>query len=243
MEQKRKKILYLPPQIDNLATLDDVIAAAQGIRGFVATYAALIAVAPGDREVGAWIVINDETHSDHGAWYFNSGVAYSYIGPFPTQADDIATNTGPFDAILTASDDEVQKALNTLNSKLKIENLFFSVDGNSGVLTNGVKGPKRPVSWNCTIVSWYLWADAADTFVVDVEYAVSLGAAWNSLSGAGTKPHLNAPPQAYNDMATDLTDLTSWTTQLAQGGWVRPNISGSPTTATEVSLYLLTYKR
>ena len=61
------------------ATKEEAVAAANGIKGRVATYSALIAVDPADRDVGMWIVDNDENTlpAGHGSMYSNNQVTYT----------------------------------------------------------------------------------------------------------------------------------------------------------------------
>lgn len=105
---------------DTYATKGEVQAASQGVAGYVATYAILTSVAPADRDIGVWRVENDESGNnpkglDKGSEYANDGNSYNFIGPFPFEADDLDTDTSSFDGILSAADDQVQKALDTID--------------------------------------------------------------------------------------------------------------------------------
>ena len=119
------------------ASKSDVIASAQGIKGSFATYAILTATPPSGRDAGMYIVQNDENHvpTGHGSLYSNDLVSYTWISVWPYEADDIKTIITNFNKILSGSDDEVQKALDTLDdhkhsSEDYTQIIYFGKGGN-----------------------------------------------------------------------------------------------------------------
>lgn len=107
-----------------VVTQSDIVAASQGIQGSVATYAALTSVSPASRAVGMWIVVNDESGNNpkgvgKGSLYGNDGVAYTFIAPYPAEADDLNTDTTAFLYVLSAADTDVQKALDSADAGFK----------------------------------------------------------------------------------------------------------------------------
>ncbi len=109
-------------------TQSDIVAAANGIQGAVATYTILTSISPTIRAVGMWIVQNDETKSGQGSLYKNDGISYSYITVYPYGADDLVVDTSSFSGILSIADTTVQKALDTIDNITKTSIGLGSVD-------------------------------------------------------------------------------------------------------------------
>lgn len=117
---------------------------------------------------------------------------------------------------------------------VKTSALEFQINGGGSVIATGVqKGTDLEVPFACTVIEWRLVADVSGSIVIDVwkdTYANFPPTVADTIAGS-EKPTL-ASAQKNED-----TNLTTWTTALAKGDWLRLNVD-SAATVTAVTLSL-----
>lgn len=112
--------------------------------------------------------------------------------------------------------------------------LKFSVDNGSTVLATGQQVATQYIPFACTIAGWVIMGSPSGSVSLIVEKATASGSgysAWSAISGT-EKPALSSA-----ERASDLT-LTTWTTALAAGDYLRINVE-SATTVTHVDLLII----
>lgn len=132
-------------------------------------------------------------------------------------ASDLASGTVPMARL---SDDEKTVTLN------------FVIDGGGVVIVTGIKGDVV-IDFPCTIISATLLADQSGSIVVDIfkdTYA-------NFPPVIGDKITASAPPTISSATKSQDATLTGWTTSIAAGDVLRPNVN-SVTTIQRVTLSL-----
>jgi hypothetical protein len=227
---------------NDLATKAEVVAAANGLQGSVADYATLTSIAPAVRTIGMWVVENDESGnnpkgSTFGSLYANDGVAYTYVIPYPWEADDLPTATSAFNNFLTAAHTDLQTVCDIIDLKLAVQKLEVAIDGNSTPITAGLKGYME-IPFNCEIVSAILLADVSTNTVIDIwkdTYANYPPTVADTITAAA-KPTLSSAVQ-YKD-----TTLIGWTKTLNQGEILGFNVD-SNNNATKLNIILNVSKR
>jgi hypothetical protein len=123
-----------------------------------------------------------------------------------------------------------QTSISTAGRKAE---LIFGMDGAGSAITAGEKAWLR-VPWACTITGWELSADTSGDIVIDVwkdNYTNFPPTVADSIAGT-EKPTLVG--QTKN---RDLS-LSSWTTAVAAGDYVKVNVD-SVATVTKVTLAIL----
>lgn len=93
--------------------------------------------------------------------------------------------------------------------------LAIILDGGGQAITPTQPQPIVRVPFACTVTGWFVNADQAGSIVVDVQRAAS-GTPTSFSSIAGTEKPTLSSQQSNQD-----TSLTTWTTSLSQGDWLR----------------------
>ena len=112
------------------------------------------------------------------------------------------------------------------------DTIQFIIDGGGSAITTGVKGDIE-IPFSCTVLGWSIVADASGSIVVDIwkdTYANFPPTVADTITGT-EKPTLSAATKNQ-----DLT-LTSFTTALTRGDWLRYNVD-SAATVTRVTVSL-----
>lgn len=149
-------------------------------------------------------------------------------------ADEIKVDTTNFDKNLSASDNNIQKALDTIdNLSAGKTAIHFIIDGGGSVITAGSKSWIR-VPYAMTITGWNITADQSGSCVIDVwknTYANFPPSVLDTIAGA-EKPALT-DAQKNQD-----TDLTTWTISVNEGDYIRINVeSASMVTLVYLTIY------
>lgn len=116
-------------------------------------------------------------------------------------------------------------------------NINIVIDGAAAVITTGVKLDLE-VPFDCVVEGWVLVADLSGDIVIDVwrdTFANFPPVVGDSIAGT-EKPTL-ATQQTNSDLA-----LSTWTTTLSKGEWLRINVD-SAATVTRVTLSLRVRRR
>jgi hypothetical protein len=118
---------------------------------------------------------------------------------------------------------------------VKTAALVCQIDGGGAVITTGVVTPgDLEVPFDCTVVEWRIVADQSGSIVVDVwkdTYANFPPTVADTIAGS-EKPTLSAAQK------NEDTNLTTWTTALSKGDWLRFNVDSS-STVTSVTLSII----
>jgi hypothetical protein len=115
---------------------------------------------------------------------------------------------------------------------VKYAGIIAVLDGGGAALTTGIKLDLE-IPFACTVTAWRIVADQSGSIVVDVwkdTYANFPPVVGDSITGS-EKPTLSS--QTKNED----TNLTTWTTAISAGDWLRFNID-SVSTVTRVTLVL-----
>lgn len=111
--------------------------------------------------------------------------------------------------------------------------LHLTIHGGGSAITTGVKADVE-VPYACTVTGWRLVADQSGSIVLDLwkdTYANFPPTVADTIAGS-EKPTLSSATK------NEDTSLSTWTTTLAKGDWLRVNVD-SITTVTRVHLTLL----
>ena len=93
--------------------------------------------------------------------------------------------------------------------------LTVVLDGGGQAITTSQPKPLIRVPYACTVTAWHLNADQSGSIVVDVQRAASgMPTSFSSIAGT-EKPTLSSQQSAGD------TNLTTWTTSLNAGDWLR----------------------
>ena len=115
---------------------------------------------------------------------------------------------------------------------VKTASLVCQINGGGAVITTGIVKPgDLEVPFDCTIVEWRITADQSGSIVVDVwkdTYANFPPTVADTIAGS-EKPTLSSAQK------NEDTNLTTWTTALSKGDWLRFNVD-SVSTVTAVTL-------
>lgn len=109
----------------------------------------------------------------------------------------------------------------------------YVIDGGGTAITTGVKGDLQ-LPFAATITGWRIVADVSGSIVVDVwrdTYTNFPPVVGDSIAGS-EKPTLSSATK------NEDTSLSTWTTSLSNGDWLRFNVD-SATTVTRVTLVIL----
>jgi hypothetical protein len=93
--------------------------------------------------------------------------------------------------------------------------LTVVLDGGGQAIATTQPKPLVRVPFACTVTAWYVNADVSGSIVVDVQRAAS-GTPTSFSSIAGTEKPTLSSQQSNSD-----TNLTTWTTGLSEGDWLR----------------------
>lgn len=105
------------------------------------------------------------------------------------------------------------------------------LDGGGSVILNTIKAPKIHIPYPMTITAWRVMADQAGSIVIDIQRAHDAIPSV-SIVGGGNKPTLSGV--GFNE-----TTPSGWTaTTLTTDDWISFNVSGTPSTVTQVSVVL-----
>lgn len=111
--------------------------------------------------------------------------------------------------------------------------LTVILDGGGSAITTSQPKPIIRVPYAATVTAWYVNADQSGSIVVDVKRA-SAGAPTTFASIAGTEKPTLSSQQANSDAA-----LSTWTTSLAAGDWLRFDVESAATvTLVAIALHL-----
>jgi len=119
---------------------------------------------------------------------------------------------------------------------VKTAQLHFDIDGGGSVITIGAKSWVR-VPYNMIITGWEITADQSGSIVVDVwksTYDNFPPTVADTIAGS-EKPTLS------NQQKNQDTSLTTWTTTVNAGDYVRINVD-SVSTVTKVAVDIFGYK-
>lgn len=111
--------------------------------------------------------------------------------------------------------------------------IYLALDGGGSAITTGVKADVR-IPYNGTITGWELAADVSGSIVIDVwkdTYANFPPTVADTIAGT-EKPTLSSATKNQD------TTLTTWTTTVTAGDWIRFNVD-SASTVTRVSLSIM----
>jgi len=115
-------------------------------------------------------------------------------------------------------------------TSVKAAQIHFDIDGGGSVITTGAKAWIR-VPFNMTIQGWDITADQSGSIVVDVwknSYVNFPPTVLDTIAGS-EKPTLSAAQKNQN------TNLTTWTTAVSAGDYIRINVD-SASTVTKVCI-------
>lgn len=101
--------------------------------------------------------------------------------------------------------------------------LLFTIDGGGSAITTGVKGDIGPLPWGCVVEEWSILADQSGSIVIDLwkdSYANYPPVDAGSITAS-------APPTLSSAAKAQSSTLTGWTTALAAGDIIRPNVDSA----------------
>jgi hypothetical protein len=162
-------------------------------------------------------------------------------GDLAQTASLVATDTSAFDNNLSAADDTVQKALDTLDDVAggggagQLFTMSFTFMNNGAVLNTGVQeAAYLQVPCACEIKNVRMYGSPSGSIVVDLwkdTYANYPPTVADSIVAS-------APPTISSGVKSEDTTLEGWTKTLAEGDGILPNID-SVTNMTWVKVVLL----
>jgi len=106
--------------------------------------------------------------------------------------------------------------------------IAFMISGGGSAITTGSKG-FLAIDYDCTIISWSIFADQTGSIVVDVKKSTYAGFPTTSSIAGTEKPTLSAAQKNQD------TTLTTWTTAITAGD-VLEFVVDSASTVTSVTV-------
>lgn len=122
-------------------------------------------------------------------------------------------------------------ALNNVELSNPIITKSYVIDGSGSVITTGVKYPGLQIDFNCDIKEVSLFANASGSVVIDVWKDVFA----NYPPTNADSITASAPPTLSSAQKSVDTTLTGWTTAIAAGDILLPNVD-SVATITSVTI-------